>query len=137
MLEMDVSIKFSCRDKELRNKLRDIFDLSCGPHSKDYLGLGKLDNNTRWAEFYARIENMVPLDHQYSLVDSYITTIKSMHCDNDGIELYYETGVYGKEFAEEMTMLLRNMGAEEVKATIIDNTSHTSSNFISPAVNGC
>lgn len=117
MLEMDVNIKFSCRDKSLQNKLRDIFDLSCA-RRQDFLNLGELDSNTRWELFYSRIESIAKPDQEYSLVDSYITTLKSMTSKKGFVKLHYVAGVYGKEFADEMKSFLRNLGVDEVKATI-------------------
>ena len=117
MLEMDVSIKFSCRDKVLQSKLRDIFDLSCA-RRQDFLDLGELDSNARWEQFYSRIESIAEPDQEYSLVDSYITTLKSMTSKKGVVKLHYVAGVYGKEFADEMKSFLRNLGVDEVKATI-------------------
>ena len=136
MLEMDVSIKFSCQNKELQNKLRDIFDLSCEQNRKDYLGLGELDSNTRWIEFYQRLESIAELEHEYSLVDSYITTLKSMSCKKGSIKLHYVTGVYGKEFAVEMENLLKNLGVDDIKISIADLQDNVSDEFASVA-NGC
>ncbi len=136
MLEMDVIIKFSCQDKELQNKLRDIFDLSCQQNRKDYLGLGELDNNSRWIEFYQRIESIAELEHEYSLVDSYVTTLNSMSSKKGYVKLHYVTGVYGKEFAEEMKTLLVNLGVDEVKTSVADSQDNTS-NELAPAASGC
>ena len=136
MLEMDVSIKFSCQNKELQNKLRDIFDLSCEQNRKDYLGLGELDSNTRWIEFYQRLESIAELEHEYSLVDSYITTLKSMSSKKGSIKLHYVTGVYGKEFAVEMENLLKNLGVDDIKISIADLQDNVSDEFASVA-NGC
>lgn len=136
MLEMDVSIKFSCQDKELQKKLRDIFDLSCEQNRKDFLGLGELDSNIRWVEFYRRIEDIAELDQEYSLVDSYITTLKSMSSKKGSVKLHYVTGVYGKEFAEEMESMLKNLGVDDVKISIADMQENTSDEFASVA-SGC
>ena len=136
MLEMNVSIKFSCQDKVLQNKLRDIFDLSCQQNRKDYLGLGELDSNSRWIEFYQRIENIAELDQEYSLVDSYVTTLASMSSKKGFIKLHYVTGVYGKEFAEEMVSLLKNLGVDDIKTSIADSQIKSSDEFASVA-SGC
>ena len=136
MLEMDVSIKFSCQDKELQKQLRDIFDLSCEQNRKDFLGLGELDSNIRWVEFYRRIEDIAELDQEYSLVDSYITTLKSMSSKKGSVKLHYVTGVYGKEFAEEMESMLKNLGVDDVKISIADTQENTSDEFASVA-SGC
>lgn len=136
MLEMDVCIKFSCRNKELQHKLRDIFDLSCQHNRKDYLGLGELDNDTRWTEFYQRIERIAELDQGCSLIDSYITTLKSMSSKKGFVKLRYETGVYGKEFAQEMTNLLKNLGADEIKTIVAEPTSDADDE-LATAAGGC
>ena len=124
MLEMEVSVKFSCRDKALQNKLRDIFDITCS-HRNDFLGLGELEGNARWEEFYSRIESIAAPDQEYSLVDSYITTLKSMTSKKGFVKLHYVAGVYGKEFAEEMKSFLRNLGVDQVKATIYQEQSES------------
>ena len=121
MLEMDVNVKFSCRDKALQNKLRDIFDLTCD-RRQDFLGLGELDGNARWEQFYSRIESIAKPDQEYSLVDSYITTLKNMTSKKGFVKLHYVAGVYGKEFADEMKSFLRNLGVDEVKAAISEPT---------------
>ena len=136
MLEMDVYIKFSCQDKKLQNTLRDIFDLSCQQNRKDYLSLGELDSNNRWIEFYQRIENIAELEQEYSLIDSYVTTLKNMSSKKGFVKLHYVTGVYGKEFAAEMEGLLKNLGADEIKISVADLQENTSDEYASVA-SGC
>ena len=117
MSEMNVCVKFSCEDKELQNELRDIFDVTCISNKKDYLGLGELESNSKWKEFYQRLEKISEFDQEYSFVDSYITTLETMHCEEDYIKLNYNTGAFGKEFADEMKALLKNLNVDRVETT--------------------
>ena len=112
---MNVSVKFSCKDKNLQNKIRDIFDVTCLNNRRDYLGLGDLEGDSKWEEFYNRIERMADLDHEYSFVDSYITTLENMVCEEDHVQLHYVTGAFGKEFGKEMKELLKNLQVDKVE----------------------
>ncbi len=115
MSEMNVSVKFSCKDKGLQKELRDIFDVTCINDRKDYLGLGELEGNSKWTEFYARLEQISEFDQEYSFVDSYITTLETMYCEEDYIKLNYAAGAFGSEFAEEMKALLKNLNVDNVE----------------------
>ena len=114
---MNVSVKFSCKDKKLQNELRDIFDVTCINNRKDYLRLGELESNSKWKEFYRRLEQISEFDQEYSFVDSYITTLETMQCEEDHIRLNYNTGAFGKEFADEMKALLKNLKVDKVEVS--------------------
>ena len=119
MSEMCVSVKFSCKDKKLQNQIRDIFDLTCLNNRRDYLGLGELEGDSKWEEFYDRIESLVELNQDFSYVDSYITTLENMICEDDHVQLHYVTGAFGKEFAKEMKKLLKKLQMDEVEVSTI------------------
>ncbi len=115
MSEMNVTVIFACKDKAYQNEIRDVFDIVVINGRHDYLGLGTLNDEQTYDEFWGRLELIMDRAEPYDYIEEYYRGLETMSATDEFVQLNYVTGRFGEEFAEEMRRYFTDMEVDELQ----------------------